>query len=82
MLDGEISPRNPIKPNSAVLYLAVGLMAAILATGMAVVASSKPAGATAAYTAQTGYPCGRCHVSAAGSGKLTRFGADWAEKRK
>ncbi len=86
MPDTEVSTRDPSKSNSTssstLLYLTAGLVAVSLATGMAMVASSKPAGATAAYSAQTGLPCGRCHVATSGGGKLTSFGAAWARKHK
>ena len=72
--------RNPINSDSAIVYLAAGLAAAVVAAGMVLV-SPKPAAATPAYAAQTGYACGRCHVSASGGGALTKFGSNWAKHR-
>lgn len=38
----------------------------------------QPANATSAYASQTGFACGRCHVSPAGGGPRTAFGKAFA----
>ena len=63
---------------SAVLYSATGIGAAILVSGVIIVAAAKPANATPAYAAQTKLACGRCHASPAGGGSLSNFGKDFA----
>jgi hypothetical protein len=45
--------RNRINSQSAVLYSAIGIGAAILVSGLIVVAAGKPATALPAYAAQT-----------------------------
>jgi len=67
---------NRINSQSAVLYSAIGVGAAILVGGLIIV--TKPATATPAYAAQTKSACGRCHVSAAGGGSLSSFGKAFA----
>ena len=64
--------------SSAVLYSATGIGAAILVSGVIIVAAAKPANATPAYAAQTKLACGRCHASPAGGGSLSNFGKDFA----
>ena len=44
----------------------------------AVSTTSRPAIALPAYSQQTGLPCGRCHVNAAGGGARTKFGEAFA----
>ena len=63
---------------SAVLYSATGIGAAVLVSGVIIVAAAKPATATPAYAAQTKLACGRCHASPAGGGSLSNFGKDFA----
>jgi hypothetical protein len=63
---------------SAVLYSATGIGAAVLVSGVIIVAAAKPANATPAYAAQTKLACGRCHASPAGGGSLSNFGKDFA----
>lgn len=70
--------RNRINSKSAVLYSAIGIGAAILASGLIIVAVAKPATAMPAYAAQTKLACGRCHTSPAGGGSLTNFGKGFA----
>jgi hypothetical protein len=70
--------RNRINSQSAVLYSAIGVGAAILVGGLIIVAVAKPATATPAYAAQTKLACGRCHASPAGGGSLTNFGKAFA----
>ena len=69
---------NRINSQSAVLYSAIGIGAAILVSGVIIVAVAKPATATPAYAAQTKLACGRCHVSPAGGGARTKFGDAFA----
>jgi hypothetical protein len=57
---------------------AAGLAIAIVVAGAAVILSPRPAQATMAYTAQTGLPCGKCHVNSAGGGALTDYGKAFA----
>jgi hypothetical protein len=64
--------------SSAVLYSAIGIGAAILASDVIIVAVVKPAAATPAYAAQTKLACGRCHASPGGGGSLTNFGKNFA----
>ena len=61
---------------TAALCLAVGVGAAILAGGTIV--ASNTAQAMPAYAAQTGLPCGKCHVNPAGGGPRTAFGKAFA----
>ena len=79
MSDAESSARKSSKAESAILCLAAGLATAILVTGAIIVAAPKPAAATPAYAAQTGLPCGRCHVNPAGGGPNTPFGKAFAD---
>jgi hypothetical protein len=64
--------------SSAVLYSATSIGAAVMVSGVIIVAVAKPAAATPAYAAQTKLACGRCHASPAGGGSLTNFGKDFA----
>ena len=48
--------------------------AAMLVVGAISVTTSRPANAKPEFAAQTGLPCGRCHVNPAGGGKNTAFG--------
>jgi hypothetical protein len=50
-----------------------GLATAILVTGVTLV-SQGPAAAKPEFAAQTGLPCGQCHVSPGGGGTLKPFG--------
>ena len=70
--------RNRINSQSAVLYSAIGVGAAIVVSSVIIVAVAKPASATPAYAAQTKLACGRCHASPAGGGSLTGFGKAFA----
>jgi hypothetical protein len=69
--------RNRIN-SSAILYSAIGVVAAILVGGLIIVTVAKPATATPVYAAQTKLACGRCHASPAGGGSLTNFGKAFA----
>lgn len=57
---------------------AAGMAVAILVAGAAMILTPRPAQATMAYTAQTGLPCGKCHVNSAGGGALTAYGKAFA----
>ncbi len=61
-----------------ILCGAVGLAVAVLVAGAAATLLPRQAQATPAYAAQTGLPCGRCHVSPAGGGPNTAFGKAFA----
>ena len=52
---------------------------AALLTASLIGLSSGHAAATPAYAAQTGKPCGYCHVSASGGGALTAEGKAFAK---
>ena len=72
MTDAGATPtRNPIKP---IVLLMAGFAAAILATGTIMLAAPRAAQAKPEFAAQTGLPCGQCHVNPAGGGKLKTFG--------
>jgi len=71
MTDAGATPtRNPIKP---IVLLTAGFAAAILA-GTIMFAAPRTAQAKPEFAAQTGLPCGQCHVNPAGGGKLKAFG--------
>jgi hypothetical protein len=57
-----------------ILCGAAGVAAAVLIMGAAVTFSPRSAQALPAYAAQTGLPCGRCHINPAGGGANTAFG--------
>ncbi len=57
----------------------VRLSWAALCAGALIGLSSQHAAATPAYAAQTGKPCGYCHVSASGGGALTAAGKEFAK---
>ncbi len=57
---------------------AAGLAAVLLMAGGAMLVAPRPAVALPAYAAQTGLPCGRCHVNPAGGGERTAFGKAFA----
>jgi hypothetical protein len=78
MINVEGSAPNLTTAKSAILYLAAGIFAIILGCSAIIVTVPKPAAATPAYTAQTGLPCGRCHVKPAGGLPLTDFGKAFA----
>ena len=56
------------------LILVCGATTALLVAGAISVTTSRPANAKPEFAAQTGLPCGRCHVNPAGGGKNTSFG--------
>jgi len=63
---------------TAALCLAVGVAAAIVSGGTITLIASNMAQAMPAYAAQTGLPCGKCHVNPAGGGQRTAFGKAFA----
>ena len=60
----------------------LGGTAAILIAGTTITVAPRQAEATAAFTAQTGKPCGACHQNPAGGGKLTSAGQKFKQDRK
>jgi len=79
MGDAEMSKSfNPIM--TALLAGAAGLAAAVLVSGAIITVASRQAEATPQFAQQTGKPCGQCHVSPAGGGKLKPFGAKFKAK--
>jgi hypothetical protein len=58
----------------------LGLAALLLSLG--VITLPRAADATPAFAAKTGFACGKCHVSAAGGGKLTGYGQSYKAKGK
>ena len=73
-MNGAERTHDPVK--TAVLRLAAGLMAVILATAMIVLTASGSAQARRQLSNRTGLPCGQCHVDPAG-GALNDFGKGW-----
>ncbi len=70
-------PRNWSTFESMTLTVAAGAMAALAAIVVAAAALTMApprAEATPQLAAQTKFPCGRCHVSPGGGGKLTSTG--------
>ena len=51
-----------------------GAALALLTIGAVQLAAPTAANAKPEYAAQTGLPCGQCHVNPAGGGKLKSFG--------
>jgi hypothetical protein len=51
---------------------------AVLLAGAAVTVTPRQAQALPKYAAQTGLPCGKCHVNPAGGGPRTAFGKKFA----
>ena len=70
-------PRNWSTFESMTLTVAAGAMAALAAIVVAAAALTMApprAEATPQLAAQTKFPCGQCHVSPGGGGKLKPFG--------
>jgi len=61
---------------------AAGVAATVLIAGAALTLAPREAAATAQYAAQTGQPCGACHVSPGGGGKLTARGENFKKNKK
>ena len=62
-----------------VFVFVCGAAAVMLLAGAAYLGTSRPAGATPQYAAETKLACGRCHVNPAGGGKNTAFGEKFKE---
>lgn len=58
----------------------VGVGAAVLAAALALTMAARQAEATPQFAAQTKLPCGQCHASPAGGGKLKPFGERFRAK--
>jgi hypothetical protein len=72
MIDADVAPaRRPIR---SIVLLATGFAAATLVTATIILADTRAAQAKPEFAAQTGLPCGQCHVSPAGGGKLKTLG--------
>jgi hypothetical protein len=56
------------------LRIAVVIGVTIFASAAVAFLAPSPASAKPEFAAQTGLPCGQCHVSPSGGGKLTAFG--------
>jgi hypothetical protein len=56
------------------LRIAVGVGTLALVSVAGAFLAPSPANAKPEFAAQTGLPCGRCHVNPAGGGKLKPFG--------
>jgi hypothetical protein len=65
-------------PTAAILGGVASIGFAVLLAGAAVTVTPRQAQALPQYAAQTGLPCGRCHVSPAGGGPRTAFGKAFA----
>jgi hypothetical protein len=67
-------------PSQLAVNIAPGVatVAAALLLGGAIWISPQPAHALPKYAAETGLPCGRCHVNPAGGGPRTAFGKAFA----
>jgi hypothetical protein len=64
----------PTRLRTAIYCGVAGLATAILVTGVTLLVSQGPAAAKPEFAAQTGLPCGQCHVSPGGGGPLKPFG--------
>jgi hypothetical protein len=67
-------------PTAAILGGVASIGFAILLAGAAVSVTPRQAQALPQYAAQTGLPCGRCHVNPAGGGPRTAFGKAFAAR--
>jgi hypothetical protein len=65
-------------PTAAILGGVASIWFAVLLAGAAVSVTPRQAQALPQYAAQTGLPCGRCHVNPAGGGERTAFGKAFA----
>ena len=70
--------RSLLMPLAALLGGVASIGFALLLAGAAVTATPQQALATPQYAAQTGLPCGRCHVNPAGGGPRNAFGKAFA----
>ncbi len=65
-------------PIAAILGGVAGIGFAFLLAGAVVTVTPRQAQALPKYAAETGLPCGRCHVNPAGGGPRTKFGKAFA----
>jgi len=72
MVDG--NNNRPKSKASVVVHTAIGIGAALLIGGTFALLAPRTASAKPEFAAQTGLPCGQCHVNPAGGGKLKAFG--------
>lgn len=78
MVHAEIQgPFNRIGPAAFGAVVAIG--AAILVAGAFILVTPRPAQALPKFAADTGLPCGQCHVNPAGGGPRTAFGKAFQE---
>ena len=77
MIDTEGS--RSCEPVKSAVLLTASIVAAILVTGTIIFAGTRVAQAKPEFAAQTGLPCGQCHVNPAGGGKLKPFGEKFKE---
>jgi hypothetical protein len=73
MVHAEI-PIPSTRMSAAAFGAIVGIGAAILVAGTFILVTPKPAQALPKFAAQTGLPCGKCHVNPAGGGPRNAFG--------
>ena len=71
MIDTEVS--RACEPITSRVLLTASIAAAIVVAGV-IIAGTRVAQAKPEFAGQTGLPCGQCHVSPAGGGKLKAFG--------
>jgi len=65
-------------PTAAILGGVASIGFAVLLAAAAVTMTPRQAQALPKYAAQTGLPCGKCHVNPAGGGPRTSFGKAFA----
>lgn len=58
----------------SIMPITIGIAAALLIGASIVLIAPRDASAKPEFAAQTGLPCGQCHVNPAGGGKLKAFG--------
>ena len=63
-----------IHGKSSAIRIVSGAATAVLVTAGIVLLAPSKASAKAEFSAQTGLPCGQCHTSPGGGGKLKAFG--------
>jgi len=62
-----------------IIPAAIGIAAALLIGGSIALLAPRQASAKPEFAAQTGLPCGQCHVNPAGGGKLKSLGEKFKE---
>jgi hypothetical protein len=65
-------------PTAAILSGVASIGFVVLLAGAAITMTPRQAQALPKYAAQTGLPCGKCHVNPAGGGPRTAFGKAFA----